>query len=106
MFTGKTVFLAGHAKLPKGMAAQNVFDSLTITAEVDVKYGVIVEACCTLTTDHGRAFVAKLLRGHSLHDGIEEMIDKVKTCYLGKAQNALISALRDLYTQYQAHYKP
>lgn len=30
-----TYFIAGHARLPQGMAAKSVFDSLTITAEVD-----------------------------------------------------------------------
>jgi len=44
MMNGKTLFIAGHAKLPQGMAAKSVFETLTITAEVDRKYGVILEA--------------------------------------------------------------
>ena len=54
MFNGKTIFIAGHARLPQGMAAKSVFETLTITAEVDAKYGVILEASCTLATEHGR----------------------------------------------------
>ncbi len=69
-----TLFIAGHAKLPTGMAAKNVYDSLTITAEIDKKYGVILEASCTLATEHGRDYVSSLLRGFSLQDGIEEPI--------------------------------
>ena len=49
-----TYFIAGHAKLPQGMAARNLYDSVTLTLEVDFKYGVIVDASCTLATDHGR----------------------------------------------------
>ncbi|MGM9956202.1 MAG: DUF3870 domain-containing protein, partial [Peribacillus sp.] len=48
-----TYFIAGHAKLPQGMAARNLYDSITITVELDLKYGVIVDASCTLATEHG-----------------------------------------------------
>ena len=51
-----TVFIAGHARLPAGMAAQNIYETLTITAEIDKKYGVIVTASCTLATEHGQRF--------------------------------------------------
>ncbi|WP_342513359.1 DUF3870 domain-containing protein [Sporosarcina sp. FSL K6-1522] len=97
-----TIFIAGHARLPSGMAAQNMYETLTITAEIDKKYGVIVTASCTLATEHGKAFVQQLLRGYSLRDGIEKPVEEVKNHYLGKAGNALMSALRDLYKQYDA----
>ncbi|WP_042346356.1 DUF3870 domain-containing protein [Bacillus massiliigorillae] len=90
------MFIAGHARLPQGMAAKSVFDTLTITAEVDLKYGVILEASCTLATDHGRNFINQLLRGISLNDGIEKPIELVQHYYRGKATNALVAALKDL----------
>ena len=96
-----TVFIAGHARLPSGMAAKNMFDTLTITAEIEKKYSVIVTASCTLATEHGRDFIQQLLRGHSLQDGIEAPLDRIKKHYLGKAGNALASALKDLYKQYE-----
>ncbi len=82
------------------MAAKSIYDTLTITAEIDKKYGVIVAANCTLATEHGREFVQQLLRGYSLQDGMEKPIEMVKQHYLGKAGNALSSALNDLYKQY------
>ncbi|WP_047152518.1 DUF3870 domain-containing protein [Aneurinibacillus tyrosinisolvens] len=100
MFTGKTYFIAGHAKLPQGMAARSVFDTLTITVEADVKYHVILEASCTLATEHGRHFFGQLLRGCSLQDGVEEMTERILQNYQGKAQNALIAALRDVHSQF------
>ncbi|MGK7379181.1 DUF3870 domain-containing protein [Planococcus sp. 1R117A] len=96
-----TIFIAGHSRLPSGMAAQNIYETLTITAEVDKKYGVIVTASCTLATAHGQEYIHQLLRGYSLQDGIEEPIAKLKSHYLGKAGNALISALKDLHKQYE-----
>lgn len=100
-----TVFIAGHARLPSGMAAKSIYDTLTITAEIDKKYGVIVTAGCTLATLHGREFVQQLLRGHSLQDGIDQPVQVVKEHYLGKAGNALESALKDLYKQYEEFVK-
>jgi len=97
----KTVFIAGYARLPAGMAAQNVYDTLTITAEIDKKYGVIVSTSCTLATKHGREYVESLLRGHSLQDGIDDLVEHAKIHYLGKAGNAIQSAIKDLYMQYQ-----
>lgn len=101
MFTGKTYFIAGHAKLPQGMAAKSVFETLTITAEVDRKYGVILDASCTLATEHGRDFIGSILRGYSLKDGIEEPLHMVQTHYRGKATNALVAALKDLHVQFE-----
>lgn len=97
----KTVFIAGHARLPAGMAAQNLYETLTITAEIDRKYSVIVTASCTLATQHGQEFVHLLLKGHSLRDGIDEPLRAIQTHYLGKAGSALQSALRDLYKKYE-----
>nr|WP_100331951.1 DUF3870 domain-containing protein [Bacillus xiapuensis] len=97
----KVMFIAGHARLPQGMAAKSVFDTLTITAEIDTKYAVILEASCTLATEHGRNFIGQLLRGASLKDGIEEPLHELQQFYKGKAANALAAALNDLYLHYQ-----
>lgn len=96
MLNGKTIFIAGHARLPQGMAAKTVFETLTITAEVDVKYGVVLEASCTLATEHGREFIDRILRGTSLKDSVDDAVNEIQTYYHGKATNALIAALKDL----------
>lgn len=85
------------------MAAQSMYETLTITAEFDKKYGVIVTASCTLATQHGQDFVQQMLKGHSLQDGIDKPVEIIKTHYLGKAGNALISALKDMYKQYETY---
>jgi len=99
----RTVMLAGHARLPQGMAAQNVYEMLTITVEVELKYGVIVEASCTLATQHAQQFITRLLRGYSLQDGIEPILDEIRRAYQGKAQQALLAAAKDMYHQYQLY---
>jgi len=42
-----------------------------------------------------------LLRGYSLKDGIDAPLDELQKYYLGKAYNALTSALKDLHKQYK-----
>ncbi|QST01744.1 DUF3870 domain-containing protein [Pontibacillus sp. ALD_SL1] len=101
----KTYFVAGHARLPAGMAAHNMYDVLTITAEVDCNYGVILEANCTLATEHGRQFISQLLKGYSLRHTVDEPIEAIRQHYLGKAGNALVSALRDLHKQFELQYE-
>lgn len=96
-----TYFIAGHAKLPTGMAARSIYETLTITAEIDKHYGVIVDASCTLATEHGRDYISRLLKGYSLRHGIDKPLEDLKNGYLGKANHALIAALKDLYKQYE-----
>lgn len=100
-----TVFIAGHARLPSGMAAQNMYETLTVTAEVDKEYGVIVAASCTLATEHGRDYINELLKGYSFNNGIEVPIKEIEEHYLGKAGSALTTALKDLYKQYESYKK-
>ncbi|MFX1674023.1 DUF3870 domain-containing protein [Paraburkholderia sp. A2WS-5] len=101
MNRAQTLFVAGHARLPQGMAAQHLFESLAVTVEIDAKYAVILEASCTLVTEHGRTFIGDLLRGHSLRDGAAPVIDRVQRCYIGRAGLALVAALKDLHLQYE-----
>jgi len=105
MNTTKTIFVAGYARLPQGMAAKHMFESMTITAEIEPKYGVILAADCTLITDLGKNFIRELLRGYSLNDGIEPLIQQVQASYKGKATSALIAALKDLDHQYHSSHK-
>ncbi len=86
MLNGKTIFIAGHARLPQGMAAKTVFETLTITAEVDVKYGVVLEASCTLATEHGREFIDRILRGISLNDSVDDAVNEIQIIIMGRQQ--------------------
>lgn len=84
------------------LSCQQAWLTLTITAEIDKQYGVIVEASCTLATEHGRDYINRLLKGHSLRNGIEMPLHQLQKEYLGKANNALVAALKDLYKQYES----
>lgn len=97
----KTVFLAGHGKLPQGMAAKGPFEHMAVVVEVDEKHGVILNAQCTLVTDLARTVIEDILKGYSLKDGVEEIIAEVKEVYHGAAKNAIIASIKDLSREYQ-----
>lgn len=96
----RTMMIAGHANLPQGMAAKSLFGTLAVVVEVDRKYGVIVSATCTLATEQAQDYMAAILVGSSLNDGIETLIEEIKDDYHGAAQNALIAALKDVHRTY------
>ena len=101
----RTVFFVGHAKLPQGMPASSVYNTLAISLEVDCRFGVVVNAACTLATEHGKSFISSLLIGHCLADGIDDMAENIRTYYKGAGQNALIAALKDLHKNYEQYMK-
>ncbi|PEC50992.1 hypothetical protein COJ46_01290 [Bacillus sp. AFS077874] len=96
--------LAGHAKLPQGMAASDIYQTLTVTLETDLKYWVILDASCTLATGHAQNFLGQLLKGNSLLDGLDPILNLIEKYYYGKAQSALVAAIKDAYKHY-AHMK-
>lgn len=100
MLDGKTYFLAGHARLPQGLAVRSMYDVLTMTVEADVNHHVILKASCTLATEHGREYIDQILRGCSLEDDIDHLTRRLTCYYRGKAQNAIVAALKDLHKQF------
>ncbi|ATW25126.1 DUF3870 domain-containing protein [Candidatus Formimonas warabiya] len=99
----RTVFLAGHAALPQGMAAKGPFDHLAVVVEIDRKYGVIVNAQCTLITDLANDIVHHCLVGFCLADGVDILISEIMDTYHGAAKNAIIASLKDLYREYNKY---
>jgi hypothetical protein len=96
----KTVILVGHAAFPQGMAAKGLYDHLSIVAEVDRVYGVIVDVECNLITDLANGFVRNLLQGYCLKDGIDDLVSEVFSSYRGAAKNAIIAAIKDLHREF------
>ncbi|HBW34863.1 DUF3870 domain-containing protein [Desulfosporosinus sp. BICA1-9] len=96
----KTIMIVGHSNLPQGMAAQSLFGTFAIVTEIDKKYGVIIRVSCTLVTQQAQDFLATILVGSSLKDGLEDVFAEIKSTYHGAAQNAIIAALKDLHRIY------
>src|SRR5699024_2790160 len=96
-----TNFIAGQARLPSGMAAQSMYEILTITAEIDKKCRENVSTRCTLATLYAKEVLKQFLRGYSILERTEAATKSIQEHYYGKAGSALESALKDLYKQYE-----
>jgi hypothetical protein len=97
----KKAFLAGHAKLPQGMAAKSVYEDLALTVEIEPVHHVVLRAACTLVTDLGRDYISEMMVGRCMRDGIEPILADLRKYYFGAAQNALAAALKDLQRCYE-----
>lgn len=96
-----TYLIAGYAKLPQGMEARNIDESITITLELDLKHGVIIDAVCTLATEYERDYIQRLLRGYCLRDGMAGLVERIQIYYRGKEGQAIQAALMDAYSQFE-----
>lgn len=95
----RTFFISGHARLPKTVTAQHVYETVGLTLEIEPRYLVIVDASATFITQHARSFVRSLLVGHSLQDGIEPLMRDIERYYHSGSQRALLAALTDIWDQ-------
>jgi hypothetical protein len=88
-----TYIFSGYARLPQDVSHQALYSRLGVIVEVDEK-GVVVAAGSTLIMEVGRDFFARLLTGKSLLTDRAEILDLIRTRYLGNSQGALLSAVQ------------
>ncbi|MEW6523335.1 MAG: DUF3870 domain-containing protein [Bacillota bacterium] len=98
----ETLFITGYAKLPSGITATELFKIVGVGLEVDAVTGTILAADCTLATDVGRQFVARLLVGKSIDTDVVTMIKSIECWYHGSAQKAIVTALRICHEKFRA----
>jgi hypothetical protein len=99
----ETLFVTGYAKLPSGITAAELYKVVGLGLEVDASNGTVVAAECTLVTEVGRNFVARLLVGRSIDTDLAAMVQSIEGRYLGSAQKAIVTALRVCHDKYRAH---
>ncbi len=99
------LFFSGNARLPRGLPAHELYETLSLSIECESRWGVILDADCTLATDLGTRFVRELFVGHSVLHDMRELDRLIGARYQGAAQRALLAALRDLEQQCNQFWK-
>jgi len=99
----ETLFVTGYAKLPSGITAAELYKVVGLGLEIEPSEGTIVAAECTLITEVGRCFVARLLVGRSIDTDLAAMVQSIEGLYLGSAQKAIITALRVCHDKFRAY---
>jgi hypothetical protein len=98
----ETVFFSGYAKLPAGITASAMFNVVAVGMEIEVSTGRIVAAECTLATEVGKNFFARLVTGWNIDTELGELIETINRRYQGSAQKAIITALKIIHEKYRA----
>jgi hypothetical protein len=96
-----TIFITGYARLPQGIAAEELYSVIAVGLVIDIRTGEIIEADCSLVTDTSRRFVRDMIEGENINN-IDEIIAKIKARYFGSARKALISAVKMCQEKYNA----
>lgn len=96
------VLFSGIAKLP---ANTSLYEKLVLVVLVDMRSGKIIDVDCSLTSRLSKKFIAYILSGTNIENGLDTIIKKVDMLYQGNERKAIITALRDINGKYLAFIK-
>lgn len=95
-----TIFVTSYAKLPTAITAEKLYQVIAIGLEVEPLTGEIVDGDCTLATELGRDFFKRVVIGHNIETGSEELMKEFETRYQGSARKAILTALKLVHGQW------
>lgn len=98
-----SVIFSAYAKLPSGITAYEVHKVIGVVVEVDMHTGVIVNAECTLATRLASDFIAKMLVGYNLNEGLEDLNQLIEKHYQASAKKAVLTAVRMLHDKFTSY---
>lgn len=102
MSTSERIFVTGYAKLPQGIAAKELYNSVAIGMILNRNSGCIIDMDISLATSTGKAFVKEIAVGNCISN-IDFLISELDRKYLGHAKNAIISALKCAHQKYEQY---
>jgi hypothetical protein len=97
----ETVFISSHVKLPANTTSQEIYKFLAIAVEVDMCTGIIMRVELSLITELGRDFVSRIAYGYNLNDGIDGLIEKLRTRYFGYSRKAIETGFKLIFCKYE-----
>lgn len=96
-----TVLISGYAKLPANITSEEVYKTLVVVALVDIEFGTIVNAECSVVTDVAKNFIASMIIGYNLNDGPEKLIGRFDALYYGQAKKAIETSLKMIFSKFK-----
>lgn len=85
-----SVIFSAYAKLPAGITAYEVHKVIGVVVEIDMHTGRILQAECTLATKLASDFIAKMLVGYNMNDGLDELNAMIEKHYQASAKKAVL----------------
>jgi hypothetical protein len=96
-----TVLISGYAKLPANITSEEVFKTMVVVALVDMEFGTVVNAECSVITDVAKNFIASIIIGYNLNDGPEKLIARFDALYYGQTKRAIETSLKMIFAKYK-----
>ena len=91
---------SGHAQLPTGSDLYENYKYVSIIATVDMNTGRIIECVVPVFCALSSNFVTEIIKGHSLEDGIEDIVVQIDKRVQMLSKRALINALQVIHNRY------
>jgi len=99
-FGEDTVYFVSYAKLPADISATYVHEVVGVGFLINTKTGIIEDVMVTLISDLVKDFLAYLMIGHNIEEGVDEIIEKVEARFFGQSQKAVVVAIKGVYRRY------
>lgn len=100
-----TVLVTGYARAPKGTSMYEIYKHAGIVLEINYHTHTIESVDFTFIADLTNDYFKKLLEGYSLQDGLDPLIEQIKTHYFAPSQQAVIVALQSAVQRYWDYTK-
>lgn len=94
------ILISGYAKLPANITSEEIYKTLVTVAIVDRNSGMILDAECSMVTDIAKQFIANLMIGYNLNDGLFGLMEQFEKTYFGHAKRAVETSLKMIFTKY------
>ena len=95
------VLISGYAKLPANITSEEVYKTLVVVVRVDLEFGTVVKAECSVVTEVARKFIADMIVGYNLNDGPEKLIARFDASYYGQAKKAIETSLKMIFAKFR-----
>ncbi len=100
MRDGDTVLVTGYAPSPHGTAMHSVYKYAGVVLEIDLNTDKIVNAEFTFITCLARDFIARVIQGYDLNDGLENLFKRVRSRYWAPSTEAVNACIKVAVQRY------
>lgn len=95
------VLISGYAKLPANITSEEIYKTLVVVALVDMEFGTVVNAECSVVTDVAKNFIASMIIGYNLNDGPERLVARFDSLYYGQTKKAIETSMKMIFAKYR-----
>jgi hypothetical protein len=95
------VLISGYAKLPANITSEEVYKTLVVVVLVDMEFGTVVNAECSVVTDVAKNFIASMIIGYNLNDSPDNLISRFDDAYYGQTKKAIETSIKMIFSKYK-----